>query len=166
MQETPICPYVAQSVTKPTSRLISETDHFTVHWGIRHATDPPLHSGRHRTHWTRCSPLECPKKKPASPASASPWRFWSITGAFPHIYAETEEDLFFAQGYNAARDRLFQLELWRRQVSGTLSELLGPRTLDKDIGARLLKYRGDLDQGAEPLPRARHGKSSRRSSAA
>ena len=67
---------------------------------------------------------------------------WGI----PHIYAETEEDLFFAQGYNAARDRLFQLELWRRQVSGTLSELLGPRTLDKDIGARLLKYRGDLDQ--------------------
>ena len=59
---------------------------------------------------------------------------WGI----PHIYAQTEEDLFFAQGFNAARDRLFQLELWRRQVSGTVSELLGPRTLDKDIGARFV----------------------------
>ena len=67
---------------------------------------------------------------------------WGI----PHIYAETEEDLFFAQGFNAARDRLFQLELWRRQVTGTVSELLGSRTLDKDIGARLLRYRGDLEQ--------------------
>ncbi len=67
---------------------------------------------------------------------------WGI----PHIYAETEADLFFAQGFNAARDRRFQLELWRRQVTGTVSELLGPRTLDKDIGARLLRYRGDLDQ--------------------
>ena len=67
---------------------------------------------------------------------------WGI----PHIYAENEDDLFFAQGFNAARDRLFQLELWRRQVTGTVSELLGPRTLEKDIGARLLRYRGDLDQ--------------------
>ena len=67
---------------------------------------------------------------------------WGI----PHIYAETEDDLFFAQGFNAARDRLFQLELWRRQVTGKVSEILGPRTLDKDIGAHLLRYRGDLDQ--------------------
>ena len=67
---------------------------------------------------------------------------WGI----PHIYAQTEEDLFFAQGFNAARDRLFQLELWRRQVTGTVSELLGSRTLDKAIGARLLRYRGNLEQ--------------------
>jgi penicillin amidase len=33
---------------------------------------------------------------------------WGI----PHIYAETEKDLFFAQGWNAARDRLFQFEVW------------------------------------------------------
>jgi penicillin amidase len=67
---------------------------------------------------------------------------WGI----PHIYAQTERDLFFAQGYNAARDRLFQLELWRRQTTGTLSEVLGPRTVKKDVGARLLKYRGDMRQ--------------------
>src|SRR5579885_1729946 len=61
-----------------------------------------------------------------------------------HIYAGDEHDLFFAQGYNAARDRLFQLELWRRQATGTVSELLGPRELQRDIGARLFKYRGSL----------------------
>ena len=46
-----------------------------------------------------------------------------------HIYAKNEHDLFFAQGYSAARDRLFQLELWRRQATGTVSELLGKREL-------------------------------------
>src|SRR5690242_769041 len=61
-----------------------------------------------------------------------------------HIYAKNEHDLFFAQGYAAARDRLFQLELWRRQATGTVSELLGKRELERDIGARLFKYRGDL----------------------
>lgn len=61
-----------------------------------------------------------------------------------HIYAQTEHDLFFAQGYAAARDRLFQLELWRRQATGTMAEWLGPHELKRDIGARLFKYRGDL----------------------
>ncbi len=67
---------------------------------------------------------------------------WGI----PHIYAETEHDLFFAQGWNAARDRLFQLELWRRQATGTVAEILGPRELERDIGTRLFRFRGDLEQ--------------------
>jgi penicillin amidase len=67
---------------------------------------------------------------------------WGIS----HIYAQTEHDLFFAQGYNAARDRLFQLELWRRQATGTVAEILGPRELKRDIGTRLFKFRGDLEQ--------------------
>lgn len=61
-----------------------------------------------------------------------------------HIYARTEHDLFFAQGYNAARDRLFQLEIWRRRATGTIAEILGPRELKRDIGARLFRFRGDL----------------------
>ena len=36
-----------------------------------------------------------------------------------HIYAKNEHDLFFAQGYLAAKDRTFQFELWRRQATGT-----------------------------------------------
>ena len=59
---------------------------------------------------------------------------------------KNEQDLFFAQGYNAARDRLFQLEMWRRQATGTVAEILGPGELKRDIGNRLFMYRGDLTQ--------------------
>jgi penicillin amidase len=62
-----------------------------------------------------------------------------------HIYAQTEGDLFFAQGYAAARDRLFQFEMWRRQATGTVAEMLGRRELKRDLGARLHTFRGDLD---------------------
>ena len=62
-----------------------------------------------------------------------------------HVYAANEHDLFFAQGYAAARDRLFQLELWRRQATGTVAGLLGPREVARDRGARLFAFRGDMD---------------------
>ena len=67
---------------------------------------------------------------------------WGIN----HIYAETEYDLFFAQGYAAARDRLFQFEVWRAQATGTVADMLGESELERDIGFRLFKYRGDLTQ--------------------
>ena len=67
---------------------------------------------------------------------------WGIN----HIYAGNEHDLFFAQGYAAARDRLFQFEIWRRQATGTVSQILGRRELQRDIGNRLFSYRGDLTQ--------------------
>ena len=59
-----------------------------------------------------------------------------------HIFAQTEHDLFFSQGYLAAKDRLFQFELWRRQATGTLSEILGERELERDKGVRLFRFRG------------------------
>jgi len=49
-----------------------------------------------------------------------------------------------AQGYCAARDRLFQFEIWRRQATGTVAEILGPRELNRDIGTRLFMFRGDM----------------------
>jgi penicillin G amidase len=67
---------------------------------------------------------------------------WGIS----HIYAKNEADLFFAQGYNVARDRLFQLEMWRRQATGTLAEILGKKEVKRDIGNRLFQFRGDLSQ--------------------
>ena len=66
---------------------------------------------------------------------------WGIN----HIYAQNEPDLFFAQGYAAARDRLFQFEIWRRQATGTVSEILGRREVMRDRGARLHQFRGDMD---------------------
>ncbi len=61
-----------------------------------------------------------------------------------HIYASNQQDLFFAQGYCAAKDRLFQFEVWRRQATGTVAEILGERELKRDIGTRLFKFRGDM----------------------
>ncbi|RDV17176.1 penicillin acylase family protein [Pontibacter diazotrophicus] len=61
-----------------------------------------------------------------------------------HIYAANQHDLFFAQGYAAAKDRLFQFEVWRRQATGTVAEILGPDELKRDIGARLFKFRGNI----------------------
>jgi penicillin amidase len=62
----------------------------------------------------------------------------------PHIYARTAHDVFFAQGYVAAQDRLFQMEIWRRAGEGRLAEVLGPSYVTRDRLARLFKYRGDM----------------------
>ncbi|MCI0376081.1 MAG: penicillin acylase family protein, partial [Gemmataceae bacterium] len=62
----------------------------------------------------------------------------------PHIYAKNTDDLFFAQGYVAAQDRLFQLEWWRRHSAGELAEVLGPSAVPSDRFARLMRYRGDM----------------------
>lgn len=61
-----------------------------------------------------------------------------------HIYAANQHDLFFAQGYCAVKDRPFQFEVWRRQATSTVAQLLGPEELNRDIGTRLFKFRGDL----------------------
>ena len=64
----------------------------------------------------------------------------------PHIYAKSASDVFFAQGFNAARDRLFQIDLWRRRGLGQLAEVFGPEFVDQDRAARLFLYRGDMDR--------------------
>ena len=63
----------------------------------------------------------------------------------PHIYAQNSDDLFFAQGYVMAQDRLWEMEWWRRELEGRLAEVLGPEALARDRVARLLKYRGPFD---------------------
>src|SRR6266571_9321987 len=64
----------------------------------------------------------------------------------PHIYAQDQDDVFFAQGFNAARDRLFQIDLWRRRGLGELAAVLGPAYLEQDKAARLFLYRGDMQK--------------------
>ena len=63
----------------------------------------------------------------------------------PHIYAQSPDDLFFAQGFVMAQDRLWQMDMWRRAAEGRLAEILGPSALPRDRLARLLKYRGAAD---------------------
>ncbi|MET0238001.1 MAG: penicillin acylase family protein [Kibdelosporangium sp.] len=62
----------------------------------------------------------------------------------PHIYARTTGDAFLAQGFNAARDRMFQIDLWLRKGIGRLAEVLGPDYVEQDRASRLLLYRGDM----------------------
>jgi len=59
----------------------------------------------------------------------------------PHVYARTEHDLFFAQGFVHAQDRLWQMEVNRRTASGRLSEWFGERTLAADRFLRTLGLR-------------------------
>lgn len=61
-----------------------------------------------------------------------------------HIRTENLHDLFFAQGFNAARDRLWQIDLWRKRGLGLLAADFGPGYLMQDRAARLFLYRGDI----------------------
>ena len=63
------------------------------------------------------------------------------TWGIPHIYAQNEPDLFFAQGYVHAQDRLWQMEVNRRFGSGTLSAVIGRATLQSDRTVRILGLR-------------------------
>jgi penicillin amidase len=65
---------------------------------------------------------------------------WGI----PHIYAASQRDAFFVQGFNAARDRLWQIDLWRKRGLGLIAGDLGPAYVERDRAARLLLYRGDM----------------------
>ncbi len=56
----------------------------------------------------------------------------------PHIYAKTEHDLVFAQGWMQAEDRLFQMDFSRRFAAGTVAELLGPDAIPSDVQIRTL----------------------------
>jgi penicillin amidase len=62
----------------------------------------------------------------------------------PHIYAGTHYDAFFVQGFNAARDRLWQIDMWRRKGLGQLAEVLGADYVAADKASRLFLYRGDM----------------------
>lgn len=65
---------------------------------------------------------------------------WGIS----HIRAQHVRDAFVAQGFNAARDRLWQIDLWRKRGLGLLSADFGPGYLEQDRAARLFLYRGDM----------------------
>ncbi len=58
----------------------------------------------------------------------------------PHIYAMTQHDLFFAQGYVHAQDRFWQMDFWRHQGAGRLSELLGKNLLETDRFLRTIGW--------------------------
>ncbi|WP_247881291.1 penicillin acylase family protein [Skermanella sp. TT6] len=62
----------------------------------------------------------------------------------PHLYADNTYDVFFVQGFNAARDRLWQIDLWRKRGMGELARDFGPAYVEQDRIARQFLYRGDM----------------------
>ncbi len=93
---------------------------------------------------------------PAAASTAIREEDWAVAGlmapadivvdhwGIPHIFAASQRDAFFLQGYNAARDRLWQIDLWRKRGLGLLSKSLGPAYVEEDRAARLFLYRGDM----------------------
>jgi penicillin amidase len=59
----------------------------------------------------------------------------------PHIEAATQDDLFVAQGYVTAQDRLWQMDASRRAANGNLAEILGPSLVTNDKTQRVLQIR-------------------------
>lgn len=67
----------------------------------------------------------------------------------PTIEAQTLEDLFFAQGYVTAQDRLWQMDVMRRVASGELSEIIGQDTIRLDREQRILGMRAAARRNLE-----------------
>jgi penicillin amidase len=76
---------------------------------------------------------------------------WGI----PHIYASNTHDVFFAQGFVHAQDRLWQMEVNRRTATGRLSEIFGAVALDTDRAVRTFGFARiaqiDLDRAADDI---------------
>jgi penicillin G amidase len=72
---------------------------------------------------------------------------WGI----PHIYAASHDDLFFAQGYVHAQDRLFQMDVSRRVGAGRLSEIAGSYGLANDRAARIFGWHRAAEAQAQGI---------------
>lgn len=66
----------------------------------------------------------------------------------PHLYAGTLYDAFVAQGFMAARDRLWQMDLWRKRGLGEMAKDFGPAWVENDQAARAVLYRAN-GEGAD-----------------
>jgi len=80
----------------------------------------------------------------ALPGLTAPGEIIIDRAGIPHIYAANARDGFFLQGYAVARDRLWQIDLWRKRGLGRLSASFGPAFVAQDRASRLLLYRGDM----------------------
>ncbi len=90
---------------------------------FRHALLRALQAQFQNGHWHGPSRNEQPS------GSRQPVEILRDTWGIPRVYAKTQHDLFFAQGFVAAQDRLWQHDVWRRQAEGKLAEILAARTM-------------------------------------
>ncbi|MGQ9630872.1 MAG: penicillin acylase family protein [bacterium] len=87
----------------------------------------------------------------AMPSLKKPVMIYRDGYGIPHIVAENEDDLFFAAGYVAAQDRLWQMDLTRRSGRGTLSEIFGRDLLNTDRFIRTMGFARTSEEEAKLL---------------
>jgi penicillin amidase len=92
----------------------------------------------------------------ALPGLESPVQVLRDRWGVPHIYARSNTDLFMAQGYVHAQDRLWQMELHRRTGHGQLAEIFGPIALESDRFLRIMGFGRVARHEAELLTGAAH----------
>jgi penicillin amidase len=92
-------------------------------------------------YWIARSPLPQLDGSIAAPGISSKVRVVRDQQGVPTIEAATLEDLFFAQGYVTAQDRLWQMDIMRRAAAGELSEVIGEDTVKMDREERILGLR-------------------------
>ncbi|PZN92613.1 MAG: penicillin acylase family protein [Alphaproteobacteria bacterium] len=86
-----------------------------------------------------------PRREAATaPGLAAPGEIVVDRWGIAHIYAGSSRDAFFLQGYAVARDRLWQIDLWRKRGLGRLAASFGPAFVAQDRASRLFLYRGDM----------------------
>jgi penicillin amidase len=76
----------------------------------------------------------------------------------PHIEATTQQDLFMAQGYVTAQDRLWQMDAYRRNANGELAEVMGRSLVKHDIAQRVLQFRNTAQRIYNNLPADERGR--------
>jgi penicillin amidase len=96
-------------------------------------------------------------KDPAAPALSVPVLSAPVTvrrdtHGVPHIEAANEHDLFLAQGYVTAQDRLWQMDALRRNANGEMAEILGPALVGHDRAQRVLQIRNTAQRIYANLP--------------
>ncbi len=72
----------------------------------------------------------------------------------PHIDAENQDDLFLAQGYVTAQDRLWQMDIFRRNANGELAQIMGPALVKHDETQRVFEIRRTAERIYKNLPAA------------
>jgi penicillin amidase len=82
----------------------------------------------------------CSDAEEKSPFPRSEVRLVTDAYGITHVYAKNDADAFYGSGYAMARDRLFQMELYRRRANGTLAEVLGRPRFKDDVGARAFDF--------------------------
>jgi penicillin amidase len=85
-------------------------------------------------------------------ALQAPVKIWRDEWGIPHIIARNDLDLYTAVGFVTAQDRMWQMDLFRRAATGTLSEIFGDKTLQADILSRTIGFEKIADKFISELP--------------